>query len=116
MASNGKISLIQLSKNMIFYMLEMPNHIFSKIDSIGNADNWLKNASNNTYSNPIALIPVLGWFMRLAYFLNFLDKICMFFSRKRFEESYLLPYLCKYRAKNGQNGQIGGFQAQEKNL
>ena len=43
---------------MIFYMLEMPNHIFSKIDSIGNADNWLKNASNNTYSNPIALIPM----------------------------------------------------------
>ena len=40
----------------------------------------------------------------------------MFFSRKRFEESYLLPYLCKYRAKNGQNGQIRGFQAQEKKL
>ena len=58
MASNGKISLIQLSKNMIFYMLEMPNHIFSRIDSIGNADNWLKNASNNMYSNPIALIPM----------------------------------------------------------
>ena len=54
--------------------------------------------------------------MCLAYFLNFLDKICMFFSRKRFEESYLLPYLCKYRAKNGQNGQIRGFQAQEKNF
>ena len=54
--------------------------------------------------------------MCLAYFLNFLDKICMFFSRKRFEESYLLPYLCKYWAKNGQNGQIRGFQAQEKNF
>ena len=89
MASNGKISLIQLSKNIIFYMLEMPNHIFSKIDSIENAENWLKDASNDTSSNPCSSNPyVLGWFVCLPYFLNFFDKICMFFSRLRCKESY----------------------------
>ena len=33
-------------------MLEMPNHIFSKIDSIDNTENWLKNASNDTNKHP----------------------------------------------------------------
>ena len=74
---------------MIFDMLEVPNHIFSKIDSIDNTENWLKNASNNTYSNPCSSNPyVLGWFVCLPYFLNFFDKICMFFSRLRCKESY----------------------------
>ena len=37
---------------MIFYMLEIPNDVFSKIHSINNTENWLKTASNDTNKHP----------------------------------------------------------------
>ena len=64
-------------------MKKMLNHIFSKVDCIDNIQNWLKTASNDTFSNPCSSNPyVLGWLMSLAYFLAFLTKFVYFSQSK----------------------------------